>query len=134
MMINFPPAPGRPYILNNLILGFHSTGHFVVMIWKILVNDILRFASIMVIFLMAFSTALFVVLVAPEDRTSSGFWSQVLQCFQLLTSGGFDMEAYPNTEGAMRSTVVTLLVWYTVLGAVVLFNLLIAMMGDTYNR
>lgn len=45
----------------SFILAFRFTGPFVVMIYKMLLNDVLRFCIIYAIFLVGFSQAFFVL-------------------------------------------------------------------------
>ncbi|CAF2890758.1 unnamed protein product [Rotaria sp. Silwood2] len=85
-------------------MPFRFTGPFVIMIYKMLFNDVLRFCIIYIIFLTGFS-----------------------QCFFILFNGNdYYIEGPYPLVGAL------LLILYVVVISILLLNLLIAMMGDTY--
>lgn len=60
-----------------------------------------------------------------------GFLVSVKQCF-LGMLGDFDLDAY--TETTYRYISVTLLIIYIIVVTILLLNLLVAMMGDTYGN
>lgn len=116
-----------------LFMGFKSTGIFVIMIYEILVGDVLPFGLILGIFVVAFSSAIYVVLQPVSSRSVTNFSGQLLSCFEWLTNGGFEGGVVESAERG-QTLMTMLLATFTVLGAIVLLNLLIAMMGDTYAR
>jgi hypothetical protein len=61
----------------------------------------------------------------------SGFFASVKQCF-LGMLGEFDLDHYSGTTFEYVS--ISLLVVYVVVVSILLLNLLIAMMGDTYGN
>ena len=61
----------------------------------------------------------------------AGFLLSVKQSF-LGMLGDFDLDAY--TETSFKYISVTLLIFYIVVVTILLLNLLIAMMGDTYGN
>jgi hypothetical protein len=61
----------------------------------------------------------------------SGFLVSVKQCF-LGMLGDFDLDAYTDTN--YRYISVTLLIIYIIVVTILLLNLLVAMMGDTYGN
>lgn len=61
----------------------------------------------------------------------SGFLLSVKQSF-LGMLGDFDLDAYTDTS--YRYISVTLLIFYIIVVTILLLNLLIAMMGDTYGN
>ena len=114
-------------------MGFRSIGHFIIMTYEIVENDVRPFAFILAIFVLSFSTAFYVVLRPSADRSLVDFNAQILSCFEWLTNGGFESDV---ARDAARASVVLILLLaaFSVLGSVVLLNLLVAMMGDTYAR
>ncbi|UJR21723.1 hypothetical protein I4U23_024800 [Adineta vaga] len=110
------------------VMAFRLTGPFVVMIYEMLFNDVLRFCIIYVVFLAGFSQTFFVLF---EQNGFSGFLVSVKQCF-LGMLGDFDLDAY--TETSYRYISVTLLIFYIIVVTILLLNLLVAMMGDTYGN
>jgi hypothetical protein len=129
---------GWSYML-SFVLAFRFTGPFVVMIYKMLLNDVLRFCIIYGVFLIGFSQAFFVLFDNSGMKNKillrfilfylgfSGFLISVQQCFFRML-GDFDVENY---IGNVRFT---LIVTYVIIVTILLLNLLIAMMGDTYGN
>lgn len=110
------------------LLGFGKTGHLVVMIWKMLMGDMVQFGCLTSVFMIGFSLAFFIATTDPIERGPSTFGSKLFDCFHMMTSG-FDKE-----ERAGGTLLTTLLVLYSVLVTILLLNMLIAMMGDTYSK
>lgn len=112
-------------------LGFHITGPFVVMISKMIRGDIARFAAIIAIGIFSFAQALFIL------RTADGIWDypEALKISFLSTLGQFDDAVGETLPGGRFSWLsLSLLVVYVVFSAVLMLNVLIGMMGDTYER
>ena len=114
-------------------MGFKSTGHFVIMVYEIIIDDVSPFGLILGLFVVAFSTAIFVVLQPVSDRSVAMFGDQLLTCFEWLTGGGFEGDVVENAPRG-KVLMIILLASFTILGAIVLLNLLVAMMGDTYAK
>ncbi|CAF4180911.1 unnamed protein product [Rotaria socialis] len=110
------------------VMAFQLTGPFVVMIYEMLFNDVLRFCIIYMVFLVGFSQAFFILF---NNNGFSGFFLSVKQCFFGML-GDFDIDRYTGTTFQYVS--VSLLVIYVVVVSILLLNLLIAMMGDTYGN
>ncbi|CAF0801749.1 unnamed protein product [Adineta ricciae] len=110
------------------VMAFRLTGPFVVMIYEMLFNDVLRFFIIYIVFLAGFSQAFFVLF---DNNGFGGFLISVKQSF-LGMLGDFDLDAYSDTSFYYIS--VSLLVIYIIVVTILLLNLLIAMMGDTYGN
>ncbi|CAF1277507.1 unnamed protein product [Adineta steineri] len=110
------------------VMAFRLTGPFVVMIWEMLCNDVLRFFIIYAVFLAGFSQSFFILF---DNNGFPGFLVSVKQSF-LGMLGDFDLDAYSDTSYHYVS--VTLLISYIIVVTILLLNLLIAMMGDTYGN
>jgi len=93
-----------------------------------LINDVARFCMIYLVFLMGFASAFFVLF---ESTGFGGFVSSVQRCFVAML-GDFDMDAFAETP--YTAVTVGLLVVYVVTITILLLNLLIAMMGDTFDK
>ena len=125
------------------IMPFRFTGPFVIMIYKMLFNDVLRFCMIYTIFLAGFSQSFFILFNQNGKKTLflntknqlkyhsgfTGYISSIRQCFTGLL-GDFDLDIYIAAPYPLAS--VTFLILYVVIVTILLLNLLIAMMGDTY--
>jgi len=110
------------------LLGFSNTGHLVVMVWRIVVGDMMQFACVTSIFLAGFSLASFAATTEKEDRCMGSFATHFFDFFHGMTSG---FEKDDHNKGSM---IMSLLVVYNILVTILLLNILIAMMSDTYNR
>ncbi|CAF1310734.1 unnamed protein product [Rotaria sp. Silwood1] len=108
------------------IMPFQFTGPFVIMIYKMLFNDILRFFIIYMIFLAGFAQSFCILF---NGYGFQGYLSNIKLCFLSLL-GDFDLDYYIGGEYPLTS--VMILIFYVVLITILLLNLLIAMMGDTY--
>lgn len=94
------------------------------MIYKMLATDMLRFCMIFVTFLVGFSQAFFVLF---SFEGPNGVLDSLLLCFKAML-GEVDFDS-------KFSIIPTLfMVVYIIVVAILLFNLLIAMMGDTYTN
>jgi transient receptor potential cation channel subfamily V protein 6 len=116
-----------------LFMGFKSTGHFVIMVYEILIDDVAPFTLILGFFLVAFSTAMYVTIQPASSRSLSSFYEQTLSCFEWLTNGGYEGDVVASVQRG-ETLMTVLMATFTILGGVVLLNLLIAMMGDTYAK
>lgn len=115
--------------LLRFLLGFSNTGHLVVMVWMILGSDLVTFAYLTSVFVMGFCLAVFISTTEPAERNPSLFTSHLFDFFHMIIAG-FDKDAHQGKG----SLVISLLIVYSIMATVLLLNILIAMMNDTYNR
>jgi len=109
-------------------LGIRLTGPFVVMIGKMLVADFRKFGSIFVIFLLGFSEAFYILF---DETGPFQFLNRIKSCF-IAMLGAFEFDDYLASRFPVIS--VSLLLMYVMVVSILLLNLLIAMMGDTYAK
>eukprot|EP01064_Diplonema_japonicum_P001474 TRINITY_DN1094_c3_g1_i1.p1 TRINITY_DN1094_c3_g1~~TRINITY_DN1094_c3_g1_i1.p1 ORF type:complete len:992 (+),score=180.38 TRINITY_DN1094_c3_g1_i1:177-2978(+) len=109
-----------------LLLGFRMTGPFVIMIWKMLCSDILRFLLIFAAFLFGFAQTFFILL---DESGFESFVRRVHVCFVALL-GQAELSHEESNKFPVLST--TLLLMYVLLVSILLLNLLVAMMSSTY--
>ena len=137
-MLAFTSLIGWGYMF-IFIMPFQFTGPFVIMIYKMLFNDVLRFCIIYIIFLAGFSQAFYILyqgngklccLLSLFNKRIFlfliysglyGYISSVKQCFLGLL-GDFDLDFY--IEGRHPLVGVTLLVFYIIVISILLLNLL----------
>ncbi|XP_059829653.1 transient receptor potential cation channel subfamily V member 1-like isoform X3 [Hypanus sabinus] len=114
--------------------GFKLTGIYCVMIKKIILQDILRFLLVYVVFIVGFAAALASLI---EDCPPgiecpfNGFSTAVLELFK-LTIGLGDLGVQKHSRFPVFFHM--LLVLYVVLTFVLLLNMLIALMGETVTK
>ncbi|XP_038209569.1 transient receptor potential cation channel subfamily V member 5 [Zerene cesonia] len=139
-----------PYFL-FFCRGFKTVGPFVVMIYRMVMGDLLRFVCIYLVFVMGFSQAYYIIFLSfdnpntPEgvdDSVSNPMPSpmeSIMAMFLMsLTSfsdyfSAFDRTAH-EVEAKVSILITLLFVIYMILVAVLLVNMLIAMMGNTYQK
>ncbi len=119
--------------------GFESVHAFSIMLSYIIVRDITRFLLIYAFVMFAFGLALHVCfLVSPamaEEHPTAA--DSVFMTFDLMIGMGEifgdDFDEVYGGDGGPVWFVKLLYVMYMILGTVILLNLLIAMLSDTYN-
>ncbi|TGZ53145.1 Uncharacterized protein DBV15_01554 [Temnothorax longispinosus] len=104
-----------PYFL-FFCRGFKTVGPFVVMIYRMIMGDLLRFVSIYLVFVMGFSQAYYIIFLSFDNPN---------------TPEGIDDSISNPMPSPMESL---LFVLYMAIVAILLVNMLIAMMGNTYQK
>ncbi|XP_017893600.1 transient receptor potential cation channel subfamily V member 5 isoform X2 [Ceratina calcarata] len=133
-----------PYFL-FFCRGFKTVGPFVVMIYRMIMGDLLRFVSIYLVFVMGFSQAYYIIFLSfdnpntPEgvdDSVSNPMPSPVESIMAMflmsMTNFGDYYGAFERTEHEMEGKF--MFVVYMAIVAILLVNMLIAMMGNTYQK
>ncbi|KAJ0394749.1 hypothetical protein P43SY_004051 [Pythium insidiosum] len=120
------------FYLLFFLMGFRSTGPFVIMILTMIQHDFVRFVFVYIAVMAGFSQALYLV----HDGRAEGLagW---LHRVRLLVITGFTGEVnYDDnyTSGRMNALTQSFMFGYIVLVMILLVNLLIAMMGNTYSE
>jgi len=110
------------------LLASRFTGPMVVMISSMLSSDVMRFLSVFFVFLLGFAQAFFVLFAGDGF---AGFGHAMQTCF-LAMLGDFALDEFALAPFPLVS--VGLLVSYVLVVSVLLLNMLVAMMGSTYNR
>jgi ankyrin repeat protein len=116
------------------LLGNRRTGHFVVMIFKMIYQDVIPFSIFTSVFLVMFSMIFF--LMFEPNRSFEAYTKHVVSCFDGVI-GNVGVESFSDTNDDL-SLIVTIiprifLVFFTIM-CIILLNLLVAMMGDTYGE
>ncbi|XP_053601243.1 transient receptor potential cation channel subfamily V member 5 [Plodia interpunctella] len=133
-----------PYFL-FFCRGFKTVGPFVVMIYRMVMGDLLRFVCIYLVFVMGFSQAYYVIFLSfdnpntpdgVDDSVSNPMPSpmeSIMAMFLMsLTSFSDYYGAFDRTDHEIEAKL--LFVIYMIIVAVLLVNMLIAMMGNTYQK
>nr|XP_016933690.1 transient receptor potential cation channel subfamily V member 5 [Drosophila suzukii] len=131
-----------PYFL-FFCRGFKTVGPFVVMIYRMVMGDLLRFVSIYLVFVLGFSQAFYIIFLTfdsgtpadGEDAESnpmpSPMESIVAMFLMSLTNFGDYYGAMVSTQHEYEAKILFFL--FMVIVSVLLVNMLIAMMGNTYQ-
>ncbi|XP_014217435.1 transient receptor potential cation channel subfamily V member 5 [Copidosoma floridanum] len=133
-----------PYFL-FFCRGFKTVGPFVVMIYRMIMGDLLRFVSIYLVFVMGFSQAYYIIFLSfdnpgtPEgvddskaNPMPSPMESVMAMFLMSMANFGDYYDAFENTEHELEAK--SLFVVYMAIVAILLVNMLIAMMGNTYQK
>lgn len=128
-----------PYSL-TFCRGFALVGPFVVMIYQMLKRDFLIFFVIYMIFVIGFSQAMFLVTMGFDDREQKEHlftrWFSAGLGLIVLSLGEFE-ELYNqlvNSNSPFRVLGLIMFFLFIILGALLIVNMLIAMMGNTYLK
>lgn len=126
-----------PYFL-FFCRGFKIVGPFVVMVYKMIMGDLLRFVAIYLVFVLGFSQAFFVLFLShySRDGNSDNYFQDpvesIMAMFIMSMQEFADM--YNQFDNIQYPTVAKILfIMYMGLVALLLVNMLIAMMGNTYQ-
>ncbi|XP_075053057.1 transient receptor potential cation channel subfamily V member 3 [Mixophyes fleayi] len=115
--------------------GFQSLGIYSVMIQKVILNDVLKFLFVYVLFLFGFGVALASLIesCADGDECSAykSFSTAIVELFK-LTIGLGDLEIQHDSKYPVLFLI--LLITYVILTFVLLLNMLIALMGETVEK
>ncbi|XP_069703754.1 transient receptor potential cation channel subfamily V member 5 isoform X2 [Periplaneta americana] len=133
-----------PYFL-FFCRGFKTVGPFVVMIYRMIMGDLLRFVSIYLVFVMGFSQSYYIIFLSFDNpKTPEGIddtisnpvpspTESVMAMFLMsMTNFGDYYNAFEQTEHEFEAKL--LFVIYMGIVAILLVNMLIAMMGNTYQK
>ncbi|XP_014253746.1 transient receptor potential cation channel subfamily V member 6 [Cimex lectularius] len=133
-----------PYFL-FFCRGFKTVGPFVVMIYRMIMGDLLRFATIYLVFVMGFAQAYYIIFLSfdnpntPEgvdDSVSNPIPNPVeavmAMFFMSMTSFGDYYPALERTDHEFGAKLCFVI--YMAIVAILLVNMLIAMMGNTYQK
>uniref|UniRef100_A0A8D2L4L6 Transient receptor potential cation channel subfamily V member 3 n=1 Tax=Varanus komodoensis TaxID=61221 RepID=A0A8D2L4L6_VARKO len=112
--------------------GLQSMGIYSVMVQQVILNDVIKFIAVYMVFLLGFGVALAALIeTCPEDSKCSSYstlGSVLIELFK-LTLGLGDLEIHENATYPILFLL--LLISYVVLTFVLLLNMLIALMGET---
>ncbi|XP_065210023.1 transient receptor potential cation channel subfamily V member 5 isoform X2 [Planococcus citri] len=144
MMIIVIMLTTSPYFL-FFCRGFKTVGPFVVMIYRMVIGDLLRFVCIYLVFVMGFSQAYYIIFLSfdnpgtpdgTDDSVSNPMPSpsESIMAMFLMSMNTFSdyYTAFDNTNHTMVAKFC--FVVFMVIVAILLVNMLIAMMGNTYQK
>ncbi|XP_052822662.1 transient receptor potential cation channel subfamily V member 5 [Octopus bimaculoides] len=126
-------VPGSWCVLLFFARGMVLTGPFVTMVYKMIIGDVFRFVIIYLIMVGAFAQAFFFLFRDIDDSSITTFRDLVATIINLfqMTLGEF---SYDHMNQAHYSTLTKLLfIVFMILIPILLLNMLIAMMGNTYQ-
>ncbi|XP_076436751.1 transient receptor potential cation channel subfamily V member 5-like isoform X2 [Babylonia areolata] len=121
-----------PYFL-FFCRGVRTVGPFVVMIYKMIRGDLLRFVIIYSIFVIGFSQAFFIAFRGRSDVFSS-WWDSPIGLISMSVGDFDDLYAlFDELSSPFMQLTKVMFVVYMIMVTLLLVNMLIAMMGNTYE-
>jgi hypothetical protein len=108
-------------------LGFRLSGPLIIMIWRMLFTDVVRFLMIYVVSLGTFSHIFFILF---RESGFKKFLARIASTFSIM-GGDIDFGVYFDSPSPIFSTF--LITFYFFVVSIILINILIAMMGATFN-
>lgn len=133
-----------PYFL-FFCRGFKTVGPFVVMIYRMIMGDLLRFVSIYLVFVMGFSQSYYIIHLSFDNPLTPGGvddtvsnpmpnpTESIMAMFLMsLTTFGDYYTAFETTAHAIEAKICFVI--FMAIVAILLVNMLIAMMGNTYQK
>ncbi|KAG7383851.1 hypothetical protein PHYPSEUDO_003271 [Phytophthora pseudosyringae] len=120
------------FYLFFFLLGFRTTGPFVIMILRMVTNDVVRFFVVYSAVLAGFSQAIYVV---HDGRVGpQALFVRMRSLLVMGFTGEVNYDDNYGSGGRMNPFTQVLVLCYVVLVMIILVNLLIAMMGNTYSE
>ncbi|XP_025113284.1 transient receptor potential cation channel subfamily V member 5-like isoform X3 [Pomacea canaliculata] len=121
-----------PYFL-FFCRGFRMVGPSVYMIYKMVKGDLLRFFIIYVVIVIGFSQALFIPF-RDSNTTFSSWWETPMGLFTMSVGQFEDMYGcFEELSSPFSEMTKIMFVVYMIMATLLLINMLIAMMGNTYE-
>lgn len=111
--------------------GFRKIGFYVVVIREMILEDLIRFLLIFIVFLGGFSVAFISLFRETNDEHFTAFPQTLFALFKMML---FDFSVLKLDDAVSSGLATALFVFYVVITGVLLLNLLIAMMNNTYSR
>lgn len=125
-------VPGSWFYLLFFARGYPLTGPMIVMTYQMLGTDMIKFGLMYSIFLLLFSQVFYLLFQGTEDLSAAGdLWETTMTLFQ-MTLGEFTYDTFDDTKYPVLTK--TAFVMFMVLVPILLLNMLIAMMGNTYQQ
>eukprot|EP01126_Amoeba_proteus_P057560 TRINITY_DN7331_c0_g3_i7.p1 TRINITY_DN7331_c0_g3~~TRINITY_DN7331_c0_g3_i7.p1 ORF type:complete len:400 (+),score=69.62 TRINITY_DN7331_c0_g3_i7:494-1693(+) len=109
------------------LLGFKLTGPLVIMVSRMLATDVVRFLAVYIVFLGSFSQAFFILF---NEHGLVEFAHRLKKTFMVML-GDIELDNYIQVPGSFLAT--PLIVFYVLVVTIMLLNILVAMMGSTFN-
>ncbi|XP_041370435.1 transient receptor potential cation channel subfamily V member 5-like isoform X2 [Gigantopelta aegis] len=120
-----------PYFL-FFCRGFAIVGPFVVMIYNMIRGDLLRFFIIYAIFVIGFSQAMYIVFRDTEKSAFKNPGEAIMNMFVMSLGQFADFyDSFSDTKHPIMGKIVFVI--YMIMVTLLLVNMLIAMMGNTYQ-
>ena len=126
-----------PYTHEPSVFLVRMTGSMLITVWRMILSDISKFASVFVLFLVAYSAATYILLinkhvqegipVDKHDNDATNFLIYATKHFWISMGEVMEVNSDPTT------LVMFLHLSFVIMSTLLMMNLLIAMMGEAFS-